>query len=200
VHWETKLNPIQSDELRSFNWTGFGISLLLLKNQHFLNPFRWNLVQSLYTSSNPKAAETRKILNNQDSRNQNKPRKKKSILIPENKKSYDKEKKGNAKSNEYGRERESTCLREEITTEAPSNPNLSAMEKPIPWVEAVTITTFPSNLFPLIILLVILPSLISLSRLQITRQDKLQKQSWFLQEILLLLWLMKQISDNLKIY
>jgi len=98
------------------------------------------------------------------------------------------------------RERKSTCLREEITTEAPSNPNLSAMEKPIPWVEAVTITTFPSNLFPLIILLVILPSLISLSCLQITRQDKLQKQSWFLKEILLLLWLMKQISDNLKIY
>jgi spore germination cell wall hydrolase CwlJ-like protein len=83
------------------------------------------------------------FLKSKSSRNQKKPKqsrfkkpkqtqKKKSILIPENKKSYDKEKKGNAKSNEYGREREITCLREEITTEAPSNPNLSAMEKPIP--------------------------------------------------------------------
>jgi hypothetical protein len=88
------------------------------------------------------------FLKSNSSRNQKRPKqsrfkkpkqtqkKKKSILIPENKKSYDKEKKGNAKSNEYGRkkkrERKSTCLREEITTEAPSNPNLSAMEKPIP--------------------------------------------------------------------
>lgn len=40
-----------------------------------------------------------------------------------------------------------TCLREEITTEAPSKPSLSAMLKPIPCVEAVTIATFPLNLF-----------------------------------------------------
>jgi hypothetical protein len=40
-----------------------------------------------------------------------------------------------------------TCLREEITTEAPSKPSLSAMANPIPCVEAVTIAIFPFNLF-----------------------------------------------------
>ena len=57
------------------------------------------------------------FLKSSSSRNQKRPKqsrfkkpkqtqkKKKSILIPENKKSYDKEKKGNAKSNEYGRKK-----------------------------------------------------------------------------------------------
>lgn len=44
--------------------------------------------------------------------------------------------------------KEGTCLREEITTEAPSKPRRRAMAKPMPCVEAVTITTFPSNRFP----------------------------------------------------
>ena len=39
-----------------------------------------------------------------------------------------------------------TCLRVEMTTEAPSKMNLYAMVKPMPWVEAVTMATLPSNL------------------------------------------------------
>lgn len=39
-----------------------------------------------------------------------------------------------------------TCFREETTTAAPSRPSRWAMAKPIPWVEAVTIATLPSNL------------------------------------------------------
>lgn len=38
-----------------------------------------------------------------------------------------------------------------MTTEAPSNPRRSAMPKPMPCVEAETITTFPSNLFAIFI-------------------------------------------------
>jgi hypothetical protein len=46
------------------------------------------------------------------------------------------------------REREKiglTCLREEITTEAPSSARRRAMAKPIPCVDAVMTATFPSN-------------------------------------------------------
>lgn len=45
----------------------------------------------------------------------------------------------------------STCRREEITTAAHSNPRRSAMARPMPWVEAVTIATLPSNLFAIFI-------------------------------------------------
>ena len=47
-----------------------------------------------------------------------------------------------------GDPRPQTCLREETTTEAPSKPRRSAMEKPMPWVEAVTMATLPSYLLP----------------------------------------------------
>lgn len=43
-------------------------------------------------------------------------------------------------------ELDSTCFREEMTTEAPSQPRRSAMAKPMPWVEAVTMATLPRNL------------------------------------------------------
>jgi hypothetical protein len=38
-----------------------------------------------------------------------------------------------------------TCLREEMTTAAPSRPRRSAMARPIPCVDAVTTATFPSS-------------------------------------------------------
>jgi hypothetical protein len=41
--------------------------------------------------------------------------------------------------------RKRTCLREETTTEAPSWPKRSAMAKPMPCVDAVTMATLPSN-------------------------------------------------------